>query len=309
VITVILPTANRPAMLRTALESVAGQTALDKVSRIFVSENGGGHESEAVCAEFSTLPITYLHRVPATPLDHAKIIVRECLVGEMTAFLHDDDWWTPTHLSHALDALRRHPQAAAYGSGYYVVSAESSMLNCSNNLFPWFGSSYAPLGRIWELSRLNVLMAELLGTIAHYSSMVVRTEAMRKSAFVYDLDNPFDNDRMLSFALSVFGPLLFNPVPGVFVRNHPVQHCQSFKKEDRIAHMCRTTRWMVETSGKSWEAISTAFFKRMSLCPHEAFDTLKKLSLEPWCVPELARNAALPVAQTQPREMLVAAGR
>ena len=289
-ITVIIPTASRPHMLRTALQSVAAQTALGQVSRIFVSENGGCRESGDICAEFPSLPITYVHRVPGTALDHARHIMREYLEGELIAFLHDDDWWAPAHLANAMQALEMHSGAAAYGACHYVVASESSMLNCSGNLFPWFASTYAPFQPVWELSRLNVLMGELLGTLAHNSSLVMRREALRQSAYVYELGNPFDNDRMLVFALSFHGTLLFNPTPDTFVRNHPVQDCQSFAMEDRARHMCETTRWMVETSGKSWEAIAASFQKRMKLCPDEAAATLLKLSLVDWCAPELSRQ-------------------
>ncbi len=290
-ISVLLPTASRPAMLRTALESIAAQSAVSKITRVHVSENDGTRESEQVCAQFPMLPIRYHFREPSgTALEHARLIVHDCLDSELVAFLHDDDWWTPTHLANALAALESQPDASVYGAGHFVVSGESSMLNCSGNLFPWFGASYPPYAPAWELSRLNVLMAELLGTVAHYSTMVVRTEALKKSAYVYDLGNPFDNDRMLLFALSTHGPVLFDPLPGAFVRNHAVQDCYSFDDSARISHMCGTTRWMVKTSGKPWDAVAAAFNKRLALCPPEALSTLKLLAGREWCLPEINRN-------------------
>jgi hypothetical protein len=295
-ITLILPTASRPQMLRTALESVARQTAVDKITRIHVSENGGCRESKDICAQFSSLPIQYVFRVPMSPIEHAQVLMRECLEGELTAFLHDDDWWVPGHLANAVQNLEAHPDAAVYGSGHFVVSSESSMLNCSGNLFPWFGANYAPFKPVWELSRLNVLMAELLGTIAHYSTMVIRTEMLRKASYIFDLNNPFDNERMLLFALSVFGTLLFNPVPEAFIRNHLIQDCMTFNHDARIKHMSGTTRWMVETSRKPWELIATTFTKRMAMCPPEAVGTLRELAMKPWCLPELTRNLAAPIA-------------
>ena len=288
-INIIVPTASRPAMLRTALQSIANQTAADVIDQVLVSENGGNRESEAVCAEFPRLPITYIFREnPTSAMEHGRLLVKEHLQSELTAFLHDDDWWNPTHLARAIESLAAHPTAGAYGAGHFVVSGESSMLNCSGNLFPWFGSSYAPMTATWELSRTNVLIAELLGTIAHYSTLVVRTEVLRQASHVFDLNNPFDNDRMLIFALSAVAPFVFNPVPEAFVRNHGVQDCFAFDEQKRIHHMCATTRWMVETSGKSWDVVAKSFAKRMALCPPEAVATLKALSLKPWCVPECA---------------------
>jgi glycosyltransferase involved in cell wall biosynthesis len=310
-VSIIIPTASRPQMLRTALESVANQTATDQIERVFVSENGGDRRSEAVCAEFPTLPITYIFRASttkATPLQHIQILMRECLQGELTAFLHDDDWWTPSHLANAIKNMESNPDAGAYGSSHFVVSGESSMLNCSGNLFPWFGSGYPEFKPVWELSRLNVLMAELLGTVAHYSSMVARTEILRKAAYVYDLNNPFDNDRMLIFALSAFGSFLYNPVPEVFVRNHGVQDCFSFDGQTRINHMCETTRWMVQSSGKSWDQIASNFEKKMALCPESARPTLRLLAGKEWCLPELNRNRNLKPVIPSPRPEVVTVG-
>jgi glycosyltransferase involved in cell wall biosynthesis len=297
-INLIIPTASRPAMLQTALQSVANQTAVEQIDQVLVSENGGDRESQDVCREFSHLPITYIFRTePISAMEHGRILIKDCLQSELTAFLHDDDWWNPTHLARAIEELEAHPNAGAYAAGHFVVSGESSMLNCSGNLFPWFGSSYAPLTKTWELSRMNVLMAELLGTMAHYSTLVARTEILRQAAYIFDLKNAFDNDRMLVFALSTFASFVFNPVPEGFVRNHGVQDCFTFEEKKRDDHMCATTRWMVETSGKSWDVVAKSFAKRMALCPTDAVHTLKALSLKEWCVPELLRHLRNPILE------------
>jgi glycosyltransferase involved in cell wall biosynthesis len=297
-INILIPTASRPAMLRTALQSVASQTAADAIDQVLVSENGGNRESEEVCREFPTLPITYLFRTePTSAMEHGRHLVQNHLQSKLTAFLHDDDWWRPTHLAQAIEALEAHPGAGAYGASNFVVSGESSMLNCNGNLFPWFGSSFAPLTTMWELTRTNVLMAELLGAMSHYSTLVARTEVLRQAAYIFDLKNAFDNDRMLVFALSTFAPFVFNPVPEGFIRNHGVQDCFAFDEKARNDHMCATTRWLVETSGKSWDVVAKNFAKRMSLCPTEAVATLKALSLKEWCVPELLRHLREPIVE------------
>jgi hypothetical protein len=295
-LTLIIPTAARAAMLRTALTSVASQSVVTKIAHIYVSENGGSRESEAVCAEFPALPITYVFRSPTvTPLEHGQLLMRECVQGDFTAILHDDDWWVSHHVANALAALETHPDASVYGSGHFIVSGESSMLNCSGNLFPWFGANYPAFAPVWKLSRLNVLMAELLGTVAHYSSMIMRSNALKKSAYIWDLGNNFDNDRMLLYALSDCGPLLFNPTPEVFVRNHRVQDCFLFNDATQQKHMCGTTRWMIESSGKSFDLIAKTFARRMAKCPDFAVSTLQTLAMKEWCVPELKRHITEPV--------------
>ena len=290
-INIVIPTAARPAMLRTALQSVAAQTAADGIDQVLVSENGGDRQSKEVCREFPSLPITYIYRdEPVSVLEHGRILMRDHLQSRFTAILHDDDWWTPTHLAQALATLEANPAASASGAGHFVVSGESSMLNCSGNLFPWFGAHYAAMNAPWELTRSSVLMAQLLGTVAHFSTLVIRTAALRNAAYVFDLGNPFDNDRMLLFALSEFGPVFFHPTPQAFVRNHGAQDCFAFDHQSRLKHMCGTTRWMVEGSGKSWDVVAKSFAKRMAICPPEALPTLKALAAMEWCLPELSRH-------------------
>jgi hypothetical protein len=100
---------------------------------------------------------------------------------------------------------------------------------------------------------------------------------------------------MLLFALSTFGTLAFNPTSEVFVRNHGVQDCFLFDDESQKNHMCGTTRWMVESSGKSWDVIANNFAKRMAKCPESAIHTLKALAMKEWCVPEMKRHLTGPV--------------
>jgi hypothetical protein len=290
-LTVLVPTAARPDMLRTALRSIASQIARQNIARVVVSENGGSRASEKVCAEFATLPIDYVFRSPAlTPLKHGQSLMQQPAVTPFTAILHDDDWWTPHHLADALAALETNPDASAYGSGHFVVSGESSMLNCSGNLFPWFAAGFPEFAPCWKISRLNVLLGELLGTLSHYSTLVTRSTALSEAAHVFDLGNTFDNDRMLVFALSACGPFLFNPTPGAFVRNHGVQDCFQFDEQVRQRHMCATSRWMVETSGKGWDVISDQFLRRMTRCPASATASLNALAAREWCLPEIKRN-------------------
>ncbi len=166
------------------------------------------------------LPITYIYREPAVkPLAHGQILMRECLEGDFTCILHDDDCWLPNHLEGALAALEADPEAAAYGTSF-VINKDGTTLLERYDLTAWFGANYPASSDVWRLSASNVLLASFYGLVVHYSSMVARTEALRQAAFIYDLGNPFDNDRMLLFALSRLGTVLFNPEVRVVVRHH-----------------------------------------------------------------------------------------
>jgi glycosyltransferase involved in cell wall biosynthesis len=306
-ISILIPTAGRPEMLRTALQSLAGQTALARIGRVFVSENGNDRRSEEICAAFPSLPITYLFRNPTSAMEHGRILFREAHENEYTAVLHDDDWWCPEHLQRAFDHLGANPDAVAYNCGHYIVENENSLLNCDNNLFAWFGSNYRGHMAPWVLSKSDVLLALLLGTMSHYSTLVVRAECFRSASQVFDLGNPFDNDRMLTFALSNLGPIIFNPTPGVFVRRHQGQDFRSFPSATAIGYMRKTTEWMIAGSGKPWLAVAKAFRNRLASCPAAATNTLVQAAMNPWCLPELAKHVDGLLQPTAPAPPLDAA--
>jgi len=134
--------------------------------------------------------------------------MREYLQGDLTCILHDDDWWLPNHVEDAMTALADHPDASVYGADHILHENDVLMTHLTCSLMAWMAANYPLPSSVWRISHINVLLASLLNFIVHYSSMVARTEALRQAAYVYDLDNPYDNDRMILFALSRLGPVL-----------------------------------------------------------------------------------------------------
>ncbi len=290
-LTVLIPTAARPSLLRMALQSVAVQTAAARIDRIVVSENGADPNSRLVCQEFPQLPINYVFREPALkPLEHAQVLMKECLQGDITCILHDDDWWLPNHLEDALASLEAEPEAAAYGANF-IFYQEPDLLQ-RYDLSAWFGANYPADALFWRMSHSNVLLASFFGLIVHYSSLVARTAALAQSAFVYDLDNPFDNDRMILLALSRCGPVLFNPEIRIVVRHHEARETSLFDHAERSRRMTQTSEWMVGLGLKSWAVIAGAFAKRLTACPDEKKkrDLIRIATIRPWCLPEMARH-------------------
>ncbi len=292
-LTVLIPTTARSAMLRQALQSVADQTARDKISRVFVSENAGDRGSQEVCAEFPQLPITYLFREPALPpLGHAQALMKECLQSEFTAILHDDDWWLPGHVEAALLALEAHPDASVYGANYVGFQNDELMQNLDHGLVAWVAANYPVAAQLWRISASNVLLGSLLNFFVHYSSMVIRTEALRQSAYVYELGNPYDNDRMILFALSRVGAVLFNHQVHAVVRAHAERETARFKVEERNQRMRQTTEWMVASGLKPWSMIASALTQRLGVCPSDEIkiQLLRHATVSEWCLPEIARH-------------------
>jgi hypothetical protein len=291
-VTVLLPTVARPELLRLALQSIAGQTAREKISRVVVSENAGDRGSEAVCRELPQLPISYILRdPPLSPLEHAQALMREEHATELIAILHDDDWWLPNHLEDAINALEACPDASAYGANR-VMYQDGQLSDRRCEAVPWFAADFPAPAPFWRIASADLLLGSLLGLVMHYSTLVARAAALREAAFVYQLGNAFDNDRMILFALSRLGPVLFGTRFSAGIRLHTQRETSRFDAEQKNQRMGETTRWLIETAAEPWPRIAGNFVRRITRCPDKEIriELLREATLRPWCLPEIARH-------------------
>jgi glycosyltransferase involved in cell wall biosynthesis len=113
-VTVGIPTYNRCAYLREAMESVLGQTFGD--FNLLISDNGSTDGTEDMVREYARAEkrIIY-HRFPkncgmARNLGHILMSPD----AEFVALLPDDDLWLPHHLASALEALQNVPNAVLF---------------------------------------------------------------------------------------------------------------------------------------------------------------------------------------------------
>lgn len=228
-LTLLIPTANRPRLLRAALASVCGQTALGQIQQIIVSENGGNRESRTVCECFPSLPIKYLFNdPPLAPFDHARLLFRANYDTDYVAILHDDDSWFPGHLAAGLAALQQHPDAVLYACRW-IYSTE--IYGFASQGFPrhallWLASLGFTQDGLVKWNAPQVLSLCGLVTPIHYSSMIWRRSALSGAVRVFEHDLHFDNDRAITAAAALEGAVLFNPQPNVLVLEHPGQYTQ-----------------------------------------------------------------------------------
>jgi cellulose synthase/poly-beta-1,6-N-acetylglucosamine synthase-like glycosyltransferase len=113
-VSVVIPTRNRPGLLRPALASVAAQT-FDRFEALVIDDGSDEATLKAYDDLWAGLDGRFvLHRQPVPGLPGTgPSAVRNRGVrlarGEFVAFLDDDDYWeAPDHLAVAVQALRRH---------------------------------------------------------------------------------------------------------------------------------------------------------------------------------------------------------
>jgi hypothetical protein len=233
-------------MLRTALASVAAQTALDEIAEVIVSENAGDPASGDVCAEFPTLPIKYRLRQPPVPIkDHLNLTLSETQ-GSISALLHDDDWWSPDHLAASLRNLDQHPSAALSLGALLHTNGENCPPRCHDSLQFWLGAGAPEWRGIWLLDRAAVAVSNLANTAGHYSTVVAKTEILTKvQRVIAAAGNPYDNDRMFFFEFTRYGPVVFDPIPRVFIRTHAAADNRRYVATEIAVRVRATSEWIL----------------------------------------------------------------
>jgi glycosyltransferase involved in cell wall biosynthesis len=116
-VSVIVPTHNRPALLRKALASIRAAEGNGLRFEILVADNGDAPETKQFVADFDAvyLPVT---RQGPSPARNAALAVAS---GEFIGFLDDDDEWLPTNVRNHISIMDADPDiAAVFGQIVYV---------------------------------------------------------------------------------------------------------------------------------------------------------------------------------------------
>jgi glycosyltransferase involved in cell wall biosynthesis len=118
-VSIIIPTHDRPQMLKEAVESVFGQTFQD--FEIIIVLNGASAESVAMGRELGRHPKIKVVEMTDSTLAASRNYGLSFVASEWVAFLDDDDIWLPEKLEVQL--------AAAESSGADLVSCDFTAFN------------------------------------------------------------------------------------------------------------------------------------------------------------------------------------
>jgi glycosyltransferase involved in cell wall biosynthesis len=116
-VSVVVPTCDRPALLREALISIRALEGPDLTFEILVADNGLAPETSGVAKEFDAIYLKVSTRGPSA----ARNVGLRAATGEYLAFLDDDDVWLPGNLRPHLSLLDSHPALdAVIGQAVYT---------------------------------------------------------------------------------------------------------------------------------------------------------------------------------------------
>lgn len=151
-VTVAIPTYDRPAFLKQAIQSVLRQTYQD--FDVIVSDDGSNPETAEVVRSAGDPRFRY--RRTAGKLGVPKNF-NECVriaQGEFFALLPDDDLYAPEYLERMVQALESNPAAGFAQAGFYAVDQD---IRCIEEMLPskvGFTAS-AEDAMVWQLQTLR----------------------------------------------------------------------------------------------------------------------------------------------------------
>lgn len=243
-LSVVLPTCRRPDMLNTALRSITTQSALSQVSEIIVIENGADRQSEAVCNEFPLLPINYVfNSIPIAPGRHLAKEWLQHIREDHFSILFDDDWWTENHLERGIQSFAfAKDVVASYGACAWIEGENHYLKQLFGQFNMWFATDEKPIGDRWRFQLQQMLVANLISTSCHFSSLIVNRSAWAECIEELD-DNPFDTDRIIATQLCTKGSVILDRIPSVLIRQHAGQ--EGVRMNNDIGRM-----WFDRTSKK-----------------------------------------------------------
>jgi hypothetical protein len=144
-----VPTYNRAASLRRALESVLAQTHADL--EVLISDNASTDETPELCAEIAARDprVRVIRQAQNIGLTANFNALLGAAAGEFVMVVADDDWLEPTYVEHCLAALDAAPGlvvasgGARYrgGDGATVTGAEMDLLDAdpARRVWRYFG--------------------------------------------------------------------------------------------------------------------------------------------------------------------------
>lgn len=201
-VSVIVATRDRPALLAEALASIRALESEDLGFEIIVGDNGTAPESESVAQRFGAI----YEKTEKNGCAAARNLALARASGEFIAFLDDDDVWLPGHIRPHIALLDARPDMeAVFGQ---IISTDQER---------------RPIGKIWpaELPDDGELFEMLLGGyFPQVGANLVRARALRTHGLMDEtLIGDCDWDWHLRIARA--HKIGFAPAPCVLFRQRP----------------------------------------------------------------------------------------
>jgi glycosyltransferase involved in cell wall biosynthesis len=276
-VTVAIPSYNRPGWLREALESVLAQE-FDEFE-VFVSDDASSYDAPALVKSFDDPRIRCVRQPRNLGLVGNWRVALRRPTSRYVAFLNDDDLWLGHHLGQAIAALEDHPEATFYSCATQMIGRQHDICRphwCEGDgltLCDWRETGYG----VW-----------LQGSPVIPSSVVVRRTAL-ESVFLGGKSWPWCCDWLWWGQLALQGPFLFDGTIGALYRRHDSNTIDTLMNSRGKAQWLFTVR---ELATRAWAAGALRDLAGETQgFPPSALSTVVIALTAPESPPELAQQA------------------
>lgn len=129
ILTLAIPTYNRPDKLKDLLDSILSQYQHQLSIELVISDNSPGVETENLVAEYKKiLPITYIHQPTNIGAAGNYLFTVEAAQGSYCWILGDDDLIIDGSIAKLLSIIEAHPTLPAIVCGYSNISENERQL-------------------------------------------------------------------------------------------------------------------------------------------------------------------------------------
>jgi glycosyltransferase involved in cell wall biosynthesis len=247
-VSIAMPTYNRPEYLRRALESVVVQSYANL--EILVGDNGNSNLTREIIESFNDPRITYIGR--EQNLGMALNVLSLLKQGRGTYFcvLADDDFWGEHFIAKLVRALEQNPNAGMAFSDYFVVdghneiqstATEKSSHECGRDQLT--AGLHAPGFDVGLINRNVPLVAS-----------VFRRQSVNLERFLLETANTYDL-WLFYLALENGGGAYFEKERLMYCRVHPGQDSMNTHMAlDLNAALCYD-RFLEDSRLKDWHRL------------------------------------------------------
>jgi glycosyltransferase involved in cell wall biosynthesis len=124
-VSIAMPTFNRPEYLRRALEGAVAQSYTNL--EILVGDNGNSGINREIVASFNDPRITYIGREQNLGMALNVLSLFKQGSGDYFCVLADDDFWGEEFIAKLVTALEKNPKAGMAFSDYFVIDGQSEV--------------------------------------------------------------------------------------------------------------------------------------------------------------------------------------
>jgi glycosyltransferase involved in cell wall biosynthesis len=212
-VSIVIPTYNRPHLLRLALNGVRAQSFGD--IELVVQDDASPADVAAVIAEFPDLAIRYYRNERGVGQNANIRMAIGRATGKYLALLADDDVWKPGFLRRMVEAMEAEPNCVLAFSNYEVIDGNGVVQSITDKLRRYHGNHLLARGYHGRFEHI----ATVFRAVTVISGSLLRRDAADWTQIPPGLSVGIDT--YLGFLAARLGGLCYvDPEPLVQIRFH-----------------------------------------------------------------------------------------